>query len=194
MSADDPTAANPYHDITLLEQRLPALRKALARVRPLLPPQVEDGEILAHLVLYLARTWSPRQTDEDTVEALWKHALAWLARHPAVLMAARELGLEARVASGDFEALRQACLTLALFDTRLPGQTTFDNETLCEAIAALRSDNRLEAALYYLEGMNLPTIGRLLDLPPDEVTALHRETRNHLRRAVAWLIAVRRAA
>ena len=145
---------------------------AMARLRPLLPPQVPEEEVVEHL---MKRFLTPQKAPSDALEAwFFAEATNYVATRPCMKTAAGWLGLEAEVAAGKREALKEASTALALFGERLSPDDEEARTLLCHALTRLGTYERLTAALYFLQGHTLPQIGAELDLPPDEVSACFR--------------------
>lgn len=150
------------------------LAYAMARLRPVLPPQISEDEIASHLLVQFM-AGDREMPGEDAGGWFYEEAVRYLASRRCMRMAGRWLGIEAGVAAGDREALKEASLALALFGERLTPENGEARTLLSHALTRLGTYERLTAALYFLQGRSLPEIGAELDLPPDEVSAFFRK-------------------
>ncbi len=161
-----------YPEVGAACEPLAEIAYAMARLRPLLPPQVPEEDVIGHL---MERFLTPRKAPSDALEAwFFNEATDYVASRPCMKTAARWLGLEAEVAAGKREALKEASTALALFGERLAPDNAEARTLLCHAMTRLGTYERLTAALYFLQGHSLPEIGAELDLPPDEVSDCFR--------------------
>jgi DNA-directed RNA polymerase specialized sigma24 family protein len=171
MANNDP-ATVLYPEIDALSEPIPEITYALARLRPLLPPQISEEEVVSHLMLRLSATVA---SQEKGLEGwLYDEGANYVAARNCMRTAAEWLGLEAEVAALKRDALKEASTALALFGDRLTPDDEEARTLLCHAMTRLGTYERLTAALYFLEGRSLPQIGMALDLPPDEVSACFR--------------------
>lgn len=168
MPNHDPTTAL-YPEIDAVCEPIPEITYVMARLRPLLPPQVSEDEVVSHLMFRLS---VPAAAPEENLAAwLYEEGANYLATRDCMRVAARWLGLETEVASLKRDALKEASTALALFGESLSPDDDEARTLLCHAMTRLGTYERLTAALYFLQGQSLPQIGVALDLPPDEVSA-----------------------
>lgn len=176
--------------LKFVRANLPAVRHVMARISDLLPPQIDEEEVAAHLVLKLAEGIYDPSVRRDPAGWLWQEALAYLRSHPVVKAAARWLhaGTEADMLTD--EQLRAIALALTVFGFQwLPQGDEMSEEILARAMTRLPTEERLALAMYYFEGLTLPEIAEALDIAPDEASALYASAIRHLKQNVALVAA-----
>ncbi len=177
-----------------VQDNLAVVRRVLDRLGGLLPPQICEDDLAAQLVLKLVEHAAAETPAAALEEGLWREALACLRDHPLMQAAARWLD-QPPDEDDSPEALREAALALTVFADRwLPDETSEDEELLAWALSRLGTYERLAMALFFYDGLTLPEIGEVLDLPPDEVAALYGLALRQLRWNLALAALERKAA
>lgn len=180
--------------LKFVQQHIPLVRRVLDRLSDLLPPQVDEDELVAHLVYELLQMASGEADASSLEPHLWQAALTYLRGHPVVKAAAKWLGRDLYTTS-DENVLREVALVLTVFADRwLPTESEADQGLLAEAMSRLASYERLALALYFYDGLTLPEIAEVLDIPPDEAAGLYASALRQLRTNLAELSAADIAA
>ncbi len=187
-AATDAARAALVEPLQFLQENLSAVAYVMARIGDLLPPQIDEDEVIAHLVLRLAEGTYEPSARRDPAGWLWQEALDYLRGHPVVKAAARWLHARTDTELLTTDQLREVALALTVFgDLWLPGNDPDSQRLLAQALTRLPTDERLALAMYYFDGLTLPEIAEALDLPPDEASVLYANAMRHLKQNVAMV-------